>query len=55
VGAGIVRVRHKIGRAAEHDARRHLHGREIPFLVVDNFPVPQEGESDGPRGPKFLC
>src|SRR5690349_20366062 len=23
VGAGIVRVRHKVGRAAEHDARRH--------------------------------
>jgi hypothetical protein len=32
VGAGIVRVRHKVGRAAEHHAGRHLHDREIPFL-----------------------
>jgi hypothetical protein len=34
VGAGIVRVRHKIGRAAHDDAGRHLRLGEFLFLRV---------------------
>ena len=33
VGAGIVRVRHKIGRAAEHDGVGHLHGGDFRFRL----------------------
>jgi hypothetical protein len=60
VVAGIVRVRHKIGRAAEHDAGRHLHRWRSLFLgpvkiIGGKFGKPQKRSAFGRPVGNYFC
>ena len=60
VGAGIVRVRHKVGRAAEHDAGRHLHRWRSLFLgpvkiIGGKFGKPQKRSAFGRPVGNYFC
>jgi hypothetical protein len=52
LGAGIVRVQHKIGHASEHDVFRHFHWSESPFFKTrKNYPA---ANSESRGNPRFL-